>query len=132
MIARDVKFDESFLGFGYFRNKVKPLYINDDDDYEEKKDAQARIEDVKESTSEKPAFKIAKEVQPVLRRSLQLKAKEDAKKEEEEKKDSKEDDSILTDIETYSDSEPPEESGKSSQGILNSIGGLFSRFSLGD
>ena len=70
-----------------------------------KKDAQARIEDVKESTSEKPAFKIAKEVQPVLRRSLQLKAKEDAKKEEEEKKDSKEDVSILTDIETYSDSE---------------------------
>jgi hypothetical protein len=126
IIARDVKFDESLLGFGNFRNKVEPLYINDDDDDEEKKDAQAPIEDVKEPTSEKPAFKIAKEVQPVLRRSLRLKANEDAKKEEEEKKDS---DSILTDIETYSDSEPPEESGESSQGILNSIGGLFSRFS---
>jgi len=63
-------------------------------------------------------------VQPVLRKSLRLKAKE-----EEEKKDSKEDDSILTDIETYSDSDPPEESGESSQGILNSIGGLFSRLS---
>ena len=79
MIARDVKFDESFLRFGNFTNKVEPLYINDDD--EEKKDAQAPIEDVKEPTSEKPAFKIAKEVQPVLRRSLRLKAKEDAKKE---------------------------------------------------
>jgi hypothetical protein len=32
MIARDVKFDESFLGFGHSRNKVEPLYINDDDD----------------------------------------------------------------------------------------------------
>jgi len=127
MIARDVKFDESFLRFGNFTNKVEPLYINDDD--EEKKDAQAPIEDVKEPTSEKPAFKIAKEVQPVLRRSLPLKAKEDAQKEDEEKKDSKEDDSILTDIETYSDSEPPEESGESSQGIVNSIRGRFSRFS---
>jgi hypothetical protein len=62
----------------------------------------------------------------VLRRSLRLKAKE-----EEEMKDSKENDSILTVIETYSDSESPEESGESSQGILNSIGGLFSRFSGG-
>ena len=68
-------------------------------------------------------------MQPVLIKSLRLKAKEDAQKEEEEKKDSKEDDSILTDIETYSDSDPPEESGESSQGILNSIGGLFSRLS---
>ena len=58
-----------------------------------------------------------------------MKAKEDAKKEEEEKKDSKEDDSIRTDIETYSDFESPEESSESSQGILNSIGGLLSRFS---
>jgi hypothetical protein len=58
-----------------------------------------------------------------------LKAKEDAKKEEGEMKDSKEDDPILTDIETCSDSEPPEESDESSQGILNSIVGLFSRFS---
>jgi hypothetical protein len=48
---------------------------------DEKKDAQAPIEDVKERTSEKPAFKIAKQRQPVLRRSLRLKAKEDAKKE---------------------------------------------------
>jgi len=51
-------------------------------------------------------------VQPVLRRSLRLKAKEDAKKEEEEKKDSKEYDSVLSDIETYSDSESPDESGE--------------------
>jgi hypothetical protein len=58
-----------------------------------------------------------------------LEAKEDAEKKEEEKKDFKEDDSILTDTETYSDSESPEESAESSQGILNSIGGLFSRFS---
>jgi len=65
----------------------------------------------------------------VLRRFLRLKQKEDSKKEEEEKKDSKEDHSILTDIETYSDSESPEESGESSQGILNSIGGVPSRFS---
>ena len=57
-----------------------------------------------------------------------MKAKEDAKKDGEEKKDSKEDDSFLTDIATYSDSEPPEESGESSQGILNSMGGLVSRF----
>jgi len=42
---------------------------------------------VKVPNSEKPAFKIAKEMQPVLRRSLRLKAKEDAQKEEEEKKD---------------------------------------------
>ena len=54
-----------------------------------KKDAQARIEDVKERSSEKPAFEIAKVVQPVLRRSRRLKANEDAKKEEEEKKDSR-------------------------------------------
>jgi len=40
-----------------------------------------------------------------------------------------EDGSVLTGIETYSDSESPEESGESSQGILNSIGGLLSRFS---
>ena len=61
-----------------------------------------------------------------------MKQKEDSKKEEEKKKDSKEDHSILTDIETYSDSESPEESGESgesSQGILNSIGGVPSRFS---
>jgi hypothetical protein len=43
-ITRDVKFDESLLGFGNLRDKVEPLYINDDD--EEKKDAQAPIEDV--------------------------------------------------------------------------------------
>jgi len=104
------------------KNQVQPLYINDD---EEKKDAR----DVKEPTGEKPAFKKAKQVQPVLRRYLRLHAKEAAKKEEEEKKDSKEDGSVLTDIETYSDSEYPEESGEASQGILHSIGGLFSRFS---
>jgi len=50
-------------------------------------------------------------------------------REKKRKKESKEDDSVLTDIETYSDSESPEESGEASQGILNSIGGLFSRFS---
>jgi hypothetical protein len=37
IIARDVKFDESLLGFGNFRNKVEPLYINDNDDDGEKK-----------------------------------------------------------------------------------------------
>ena len=63
IIAGDVKFDESLLGFGNFRNKVEPFYINDDD--EEKEDAQAPIEDVQEPTGEKPAFKKAKEVQPV-------------------------------------------------------------------
>ena len=82
IIARDVKFDESLLGFGNFRNMVEPLFMYDD----EKKDVQAPIEDVKEPTSEKPAFKIAKEVQPVLRRSLRLKAKEDAKKKDEVKR----------------------------------------------
>jgi len=60
MIARDVKFDESLVGFGNFRNKVEPLHINDDDDEEEeKRNAQAPIEDVQEPTSEKPALKIA-------------------------------------------------------------------------
>ena len=57
MIARDVKFDGSLLGFGNFRNKVESLHINDDDDEEEKRNAQAPIEDVQEPTSEKPAFK---------------------------------------------------------------------------
>jgi len=57
IIARDVKFDEGLLGFGNFKNKVEPLYIYDDDEEEEeKKDKQA----VKEPTSEKPTFKIAK------------------------------------------------------------------------
>jgi len=74
IIARDVKFDDCLLGIGIFRNKVEPLYINDDDD-EENKDAQAPIEDVKEPTSEKPAFKIAEEVQPVLRRCSRLRNK---------------------------------------------------------
>ena len=50
-------------------------------------------------------------------------------REKKRKKESKEDDSVLTDIETYSDSESPEESGETSQGILNSIGGLLSRIS---
>jgi len=36
IIARDVKFDESLLGFGNFRNKVEPLYINDDDEEEKR------------------------------------------------------------------------------------------------
>jgi len=67
-------------------------------------------------------------VQPVLIRSLQLQPIEDAKKDEEEKKESKENDSVLANIETYSDSESPEESGEVSQGILNSIGGLLARF----
>jgi hypothetical protein len=40
-----------------------------------------------------------------------------------------EDDSLLTGIETYSDSEYPGESGEVSQGILNLIGELLSRFS---
>jgi len=59
MIARDVMFDESLVGFGNFRNKVEPLHINDDDDEEEKRNAQAPIEDVQEPTKEKPALKIA-------------------------------------------------------------------------
>ena len=42
---------------------------------------------------------------------------------------SKEDDSFLSDVETYSNSQSPGESGEASQGILNSNGGLFSRFS---
>jgi hypothetical protein len=109
------------------KNKVEPICIYDGDD--EEKDAQAPIEDVKERTGEKPAFKKVKEVQPVLRRSLPVKSKEDDKKEEDENKYSKEDDSTLTNIGTYSDSESPEESGEASQGILNSIGGLLSRFS---
>jgi len=50
-------------------------------------------------------------------------------REKKRKKESKEDDSVLTDIETYSDSESPEESGETSQGILNSVGGMLSRFS---
>jgi len=59
----------------------------------------------------------------VLTRSLRLQANE-----EEAKKDSKEDDSALIDIEKYSNSESPGESGEASQGILNSLGGLLSRF----
>jgi hypothetical protein len=77
-----------------------PLYIYDDD---------------YEPTRKKPALKKAKEVQPVLRRFLRLQAKEDAKKKEEAKKESKEDDLVLTDIETYSDSESPGEFGEASQ-----------------
>ena len=73
--------------------------------------------------------KKAKQVQPVLRRSLRLQAKEDTRKEEEAKKQSKQDDSVVADIETHSDSELLGESGETSQGILNSIGGLLSRIS---
>jgi hypothetical protein len=94
-----------------------------------RKRLQGPIEDVKEPTGEKPLFKKAKEVQPVMRRSLRLKAKEESQKEEKEKRDSKEDDSVLTDSETYSDSESHEKSGETSQGIPSSIGGLLSRFS---
>jgi len=65
----------------------------------------------------------------VLRRSLRLQAKEDARKEEKEKNESNENDSVLTDIETYSDSECPGESGEASHKILSSIGELLSRFS---
>jgi hypothetical protein len=49
IISRDVKFGESLLGFCNFMNKVNSLYIYDDP-----------IEDVKEPTSKKPAFKMAK------------------------------------------------------------------------
>jgi hypothetical protein len=91
------------------RNQSEPLYIYDDDE-EEKKDEQAPIEEAKEPTGEKPARKKVKEVQPVLRRSLRLEAKKDAKKEEEAKKESK-------------------ESDEASQGILSCIAGLLSRFS---
>jgi len=68
-------------------------------------------------------------VQPVLRRSLRLQARKYAKKAEKAKKESKEDDSVVTDIETYLDSESPGESGEGPQRILNSIGGVLSRFS---
>jgi hypothetical protein len=127
IIVRDVKFDESLLGFGYFRNKVEPLYIYDDD--EDKKGAQALIEDVKEPTSEKPAFKIAKKSATSAETVSSSESKGRCQERRRGKERSSEDDSVLTDIETYSDSESPEESGEASQGILNSIGGLFSRFS---
>jgi len=51
-----------------------------------------------------------------------MKAKEDAKKEKEGKRGEKDS--------RDSDSESPEESGGASQGIVNSIRGLFSRFSV--
>jgi len=54
---------------------------------------------------------------------------QDSKKEQEAKKESKFNESLLTDIETYSDSESPRESGEASEVILNSIRELFSRFS---
>jgi hypothetical protein len=44
-------------------------------------------------------------VQPVLKRSLRLQVKVDARKEEEAKKESNEYDSVLSDIKTHSDSE---------------------------
>jgi hypothetical protein len=53
IIVTDVKFDETLLAFGNLRNKAEPLYIYDD----EKKHEQAPIEEVKEPTGEKPAFK---------------------------------------------------------------------------
>jgi hypothetical protein len=45
IIARDVMFDETLLGFGNLRNQAEQLYIYGDDD-DEKKDAQAPTEDV--------------------------------------------------------------------------------------
>jgi hypothetical protein len=77
------------MRFGSLRNKGELLYIYDD--CEEKKDAEAPIEYFKEPTGEKPALKKAEEVQPVLRRSHRLQAKEDAKKEEVAKKEFKAD-----------------------------------------
>jgi len=127
IIARDVKFDEILLWFCNFRNKAEPSYTYDDD--EEKTAAQVSSEDVKDPTGEKLVLKKTKEVQHMLRWSIRLQAKGDSRKEEEAKKESQEDDLALTDIETHSDSESPKESGEASQGILNSIEGLLSRFS---
>jgi len=118
VIARDVKFDESLLGFGHFRNKVEPLYINDDDKEENKlllKTLRNNVSSIESNGKEG------------LRRSRRLKAKENVKKEEEEKKDSKEDDSILTDIETYSDSESFQDSVKPRQTLLSLLQVWFSK-----
>ena len=55
IFTRDVKFDETWLGFGNLRNKDEPLYVYDNydaDGGEEKKDAQAPTEAVKDSTGE--------------------------------------------------------------------------------
>ena len=54
-----------------------------------------------------------------------MQVKKDARKEEEVKKESQDDDSVLTDVETYSDGE----FGEVSQGILYRIEKVFSRFS---
>lgn len=65
----------------------------------------------------------------MLRISLLLQEKKDIRKEEKANKESKEDGSVLTDIETYSRSQSPGESGEASQGGQNFIGGLRAKFS---
>ena len=78
----------------------------------------------KKPSGKKPALKGTKQEQLVLTKSVGLQAQQDA-----EKKESKKDDSDRSDVEAYSDSESPGECGKESQVILNSVGGLLSRFS---
>ena len=70
ILAKDVKFDGTLLEFGNLRSKAEPLCIYDD--AEDKKDAQAPTEDVKEPTGKKSTLKKANEVQSLLRRSFQL------------------------------------------------------------
>lgn len=70
-------------------------------------------------------------MQPVVRRSLRLQeAKEDVKKEEEARKDFQEDDSVVTDVETYSDFESPGGSGEASQRILSSCQKRFAHINM--
>jgi hypothetical protein len=65
IIARDVKFDETLLGFGNLRTKVKPLHIYDDDD--EKKARKLVLKMFRNL--------LARKLKSVLRRSLRLQAK---------------------------------------------------------
>jgi len=120
--------DKTWLGLGNFRSKAEQVYVYDDDaDDEEKKEAQALTEYLKDPIDDKPALKKTKEVQPVLKRSLRLQVKVDARKEEEAKKESNEYDSVLSDIKTHSDSESRGVADEAWEGIRNSIGGLLSR-----
>ena len=52
--------DFESTGLGDLRNKAERLYY-DDDDNEEKQEAQAFTEDVKDPTGEKPALKKTKQ-----------------------------------------------------------------------
>jgi len=123
-IAREVKFDEALVGLRDLRNEDEQLYIFDD---KEKKDAQTPVEGFKDPVGQKPALKEAERSATCAEKiSSVARSRQEGRK---VKNESKEDDSVLTDLETYSDSESPEESRVVSQGILNSIGGLLSRLS---